>query len=643
MLKKGLSVLIIAMFAAPLFADVLLTTSINDVFYRGDSELAGSITQRVNADDFASASTTEPIFIRVTLDHNAALANTLVDLTSTNGAINEEIWLAMTLNTTSSNFVNAADTESVSIVRWVGGENQIWIRVQTSSSEWIGIVGGGNQAPEENMTMAWTFGISARNSHDRQEAIDNDSLKNLPFNTRDSAQPVAGFDTDEATSTLICVDLSGSNLDSVTDSGIESLLTADFIAFDQTAEASEGVYNPGADTGINFSNDRVIARGKLRSCSVAITGKDGYVSKALCVTAAGENDTVAGWVCDTNSLTFVISCEQGGDFLDTDMFAGSYISFNTGSGQHGFRFTTDGSSSEVSATSLWGGFTHGATSTAVYRGMDIVWADATSTAINDFVWTATVKVWRYFSDGATDVDLAWEVVLVNHDGEFDSAPFDGTDQHRRCAPSEFSVGTGTWAWGEFTECTGNDAVLFFPYLPTLQGNEVFWSGLVVVNSGSQDFESLDAIFYHEDGERFDAELPGLDAQNQYTWLLVDDETNGVGLNGVSGSNDGDFIAATPAGTADPESFGETRMSMYIRGSFEAEFSDNVDDGDLDGYLLIGKGGDIDGSYLPRNEEGESSHRFGDLPEFRAKRLQAAAFDINQVRPAKYHFINGRMQ
>ena len=56
------------------FADVELTTSINDVFHRGSNELAGSITMRVNANDFNTASSADPVFIRITLDHNASLS-----------------------------------------------------------------------------------------------------------------------------------------------------------------------------------------------------------------------------------------------------------------------------------------------------------------------------------------------------------------------------------------------------------------------------------------------------------------------------------------------------------------------------------------------------------------------------------------
>ncbi|MEO1130462.1 MAG: hypothetical protein AAFX05_12260 [Planctomycetota bacterium] len=69
--------------------------------------------------------------------------------------------------------------------------------------------------------------------------------------------------------------------------------------------------------------------------------------------------------------------------------------------------------------------------------------------------------------------------------------------------------------------------------------------------------------------------------------------------------------------ATEEEFGEARRSLFLAGAFEAEFADNDD---LDGYLLVGAGNNIDGSYLPRNFEGgdEADHRLGDLPLFRSR-------------------------
>lgn len=82
-------------------------------------------------------------------------------------------------------------------------------------------------------------------------------------------------------------------------------------------------------------------------------------------------------------------------------------------------------------------------------------------------------------------------------------------------------------------------------------------------------------------------------------------------------------------------FGDTRTSMFVRGTFEAEFQDEQFNGDLDGYLLVGKAGDIDGSYLPRNYDNDIPNQAedGDLPLWRS------APPIDDVIPAKKQPFN----
>ena len=65
---------------------------------------------------------------------------------------------------------------------------------------------------------------------------------------------------------------------------------------------------------------------------------------------------------------------------------------------------------------------------------------------------------------------------------------------------------------------------------------------------------------------------------------------------------------------------EGRMSLFVVGCFTPEFQD-IYDGDLDGYLLIGSGGNIDGSYLPRNYDNDIPNQNCDLPIRRQKRAE----------------------
>jgi hypothetical protein len=652
-MRKYLTVLVLALLAAPLFADIELSTSINDVFHRGSNELAGSITMNVNEDDFNDASTEEPIFIRITLDHQARLARTLVNLASTDGSINDPIYLAMALNTLNAGFTCVADPETTSIVRWVAGESAFWIRVQTDSATWI--FNSVTQAPpRESLTVSWTVGVSARKSLDDNEDAGAGRV-NLPFNTRDSG--TIGLE-DDATSTLICVNLSGSTL---TTDGVESLLNYDPIAFNYRAEIGLGQYSgqSGDDTGINFTNDFAIARGKDRSCAVTLIGKTAAPSTSLCVSQAGTNGTLSGFILACNSINFQVDCERGGLYLDTDLINGAYVTLSTGGrGTYGFDDPSDEDSGD-DAVAWFSNYTAGdvvypgiysVDSTTrfashgrnLYRNVDIAWASGNKD-LDRYAFTVNACVVYYYSDGPVKVDLDWSLTLVNHDGELDDAPFDGADQHRRCPPSEYTIGSGVWDFGSFVECAGNPVSIFFPYVPKLKDGD-FWAGVSVVNQGAAAFAEggVEVITYLENGDSFTTALPALPIRNQYTWLMVDDE-QGTGFYGMGDYAD-TFAAPAASSTENTLEFGDVRSSMFVVGNFVAEWSEQINSGDLDGYMLIGHGTDIDGSYLPRNYDNSVANQDASLPIQRSKRGNGSSVlsrELGQEKPATYRFRNGK--
>jgi hypothetical protein len=189
MLKKVLAILALSAIATMTWANVDLRTNIQDLYYRGSCEEAGAITMSVNGDDFANASTADPVFIRIRLDHNAKLCGSLVgnDGYLEYDGVNDQweyddadlytpIYLAMRLegfrqypNGTTDTI--AAHEESVSIVRWLAGEGELWLRVQSSSSNWINDNSdpnnpGNTVSPSvDRGTVAWTFGTTARRTH----------------------------------------------------------------------------------------------------------------------------------------------------------------------------------------------------------------------------------------------------------------------------------------------------------------------------------------------------------------------------------------------------------------------------------------------------------------------------------------------
>lgn len=624
MLKKALAVAALMLCAAPLFASVELDTSINDVFNRGTSELAGSITMNVDGDDFRDASTDTPVFIRVTPDHNSFLAETLV-LQSASPAlfISQPIWLATRLDADGGALIsNAMLPEAVSIVRWVEGESSFWIRVQQSSDQWLDF-NGSLGSPEVGREIGWTVGITARLSDTQNIDVASGGTSNLPFNTRDSS--ATELDTEDSTSTLICVNLSQSNL--LADGTEESLLNFDIIAFDENAEIGLGEYSgqAGNNVGINFTNDFTIARGKSRECEVNVIPPDDKFELPvglLCVFRAASNGTNEQFIRICNILDFRLTCRRGGNFLDTELVDGSYINFDTNNnGSYGFdnarnvSFLNVGFGSEAVPVAGSGFNNNGRT---LYTGYNLIYRGATVlTPVNISVEVCVVQ---HFTDDPIRATVDWQMTLVSHDGRRDDPPYDGDDQFRRCDPSQFTVGEPLeFVVGDFIECTGNPAVIFFPYLPRLVGNSDFWVGLSYVNQGGADLD-VEAIVYDEDGNRFTAGLGGLPSRYQKTWLIVQNAGGTADFSGAGGNNAGEVVAPQASGNADPDSFGVTRSSMFVRGTFPVEFRDDLFLGDLDGYLLIGSlaSGSIDGAYLPRNYDNDIPGQNADLPIWRSK-------------------------
>jgi hypothetical protein len=357
MIKKAFALLAVVGAACSLFANVDLRTNINDIYYRGTCEEAGSITMSVNGDDFSEASTAQPVFIRVRLDQGATLCQTLVNNRRATGNPNTEthnipIYLAMriesSLSTGAVGITAPADT--VSIVRWKRGETDIWLRVTTPSSSWVQLAGqASTQAPDNQVRVAWTFGTTARTSQlTDDKAGDSDyeqGLSNLPFNTRnfaaftDRSALAANVDTrteraDYAQSTLLCINVSNATFLEPLPAA-NSLVNFDTISFIwNEANDPEGPLNPNGPSNnstehdgnvrtatnpasilrgniaqATFSGDDSIARGFDLPCAIT-TSKDGEVSRSLCfdntvINQAG--DTEFDLVCSpANSLRVTI-------------------------------------------------------------------------------------------------------------------------------------------------------------------------------------------------------------------------------------------------------------------------------------------------------------------------------------------------
>jgi hypothetical protein len=704
MLKKTLGILALSAIATMTWANVDLRTNIQDVFYRGTCEEAGAITMSVNGNDFNEASTMAPVYIRIRLNHQATLCQTLVAGFNpyTNDSCADRIYLAMRLEDGNQNNTIAANDESVNIERWVAGEDQLWLRVQTSSATWINLSGGGGLAPPSlaNGRIAWTFGTTARTSVDQNESRFIAGRANAFANFRNDT-----IDT-HAVSTLICVDLSSSNLtylDNPNAPDDDSLLKFDTISFKYADMDEPAIFGNSATPpsnlipqyGVNFSGDDTIARGYQKYCSGGIGGdKPGYAIGLLCVGANVENLNQNGLVCITNQVDIDVNCD--GWFGDRSQFeedadwncagcgdgtdpiynltnqAGVFL-FKANSGNWGFHHwavstnsqlnarylgTLDGYSAYLGTNKnkfidvdplrsgsqdiLLGSHVRGGYYLA--DGVRVLWygyeADGYGSKGSKSV-TLQAEVCQYYADDPGPVELDVEILTNNYAKAQDDGEYCDLDQFAHCEPS-MQIIEDFWAFGAFTECFGNPVSIFFPYVPRVTSTDpaeeiTYWAGLNVVNQGLIDYEAgdINAYIYEADGTLWTAGFPALPSRANMTWLIMND-AQGVGFYGAAGDpiSDGQFIAPTTEGNDLTPM--DVRSSMFIVGTFIAEFQDNVFDGDLDGYLLIGDKatGSIDGAYLPRNYDNDIPGQNADLPLYRSK--NRTSMDKSQIHDLQIH-------
>jgi hypothetical protein len=659
------------------FATIDLRTTIRDVYIDGTCEETGNITFSVTGDDFANASTMEPVYIRLRLDHAARLCKTLVWSNAANPIDRTELPIFLPIGFEERTLADAilAPAETVSIVRWKKGENEIWLRIQFPTGQWIDR-GGLLLPPSSFVRVRWTIGITARTSWTQNKPnydilVGAGRLANLPSATRD----VAGLTEDDAVSTLICVDLSSSNLEALPAPEEVSALNFDPSAWDSTTlnvitAVSSSSIVLGAQLSTSFSNDRIIARGYDFTCSGSFPNKfDGPTARALCATTIADQSGIStfGVVCMTNSITVRILCGGGWGFHE---FSRIMLATEAGS-RYGFPVEGDGTldpgitmhsgnwvqlnTAALSLDGLSSSFPYAAASsvfsiqdgTLLSREARIQYLGVGVTGSFTFVMTATVCMW--YEEPPDDVILQVTVFASNRDLSqvVDAPPFEGWDgsstpgfdQERACDPSLRFAFQGQWLFGFFVECRAEACVrIFFPYVPRLRDIDPtvetdFWAGLSFVNQGTRTLNAVYANVYESDGSMWTVDFPSLPVRNQQTygiWYL--DSEGGVVF---QNAETGDILVPTTS-SADLI-FGERRSSMFVTGCYvsEGDLSANGAAVDLDGYLLIGAGGSIDGAYTARNFEisryDRDPNQDGNLPVQYDKR------DLNKV---EFHKIEG---
>lgn len=651
MFKKSWSLLALAAVGSMVFATVDLRTNIQDIYYRGTCEEAGTITMSVEGDDFFEASTETPVFIRVKFDKGARLCSTLVERsTAANPTdVPRPIYLAMRVEGASANTSEIrALPEAVSIVRWRAGEDQIWLRVQQSSSQWLynttSLVLG---PPDPNRKVVWSFGVTARSSYQRNNGL-FPTQANLPSNTTDvvaSTTAINGSSEYWAVSTLICVNVSTSILTAAP--ALDSELNFDTISF--LHETAPSVYNASSTAGIvpddqsnaNFSGDDTIARGIPKSCSMT-AAKNAPVSAPLCLTLGGQGQQDLDQICMVNNLTLNVTCDYGWN-------GGSSIEVRTGAGaNYGFPIGTYNAGDDTYDVIGWSAWSpaNGTNNFEYYADASDVFIDACGNALADTViidYPAVVNdddadrtfqiqlsgtVCMCYSYDPTDVVLSITGKFSNRGEVYEDFPFDGTgddgsgrgeitagDQRKKCPPSTVSVGPVSWPFGSFGPCVGEPVVIFYPYLPKVYDTP-FWTGVSYVNHGANDFDAGEVVarIYEADGSLWTASFPALPTKNQHTWLLAEHD-EGVGFKDLDGVNG--FVPLT-AGGSDLVPL-DKKSSMFVIGTLVGTTTVDIAGGDLDGFCLIGNTQtNVIYGYTVRNVQPGIAH-IGDLPIVQAKR------------------------
>lgn len=229
-------------------AGVEMSSSINDIYYRSPSAAPGSVTFTIGGTDFDQVSAENPFYFRLRFTNNAKLNLTRVKLDSTDGtSINQPILLGMSLHTSSDTAQVVANQDAVSILRWVEGESEIWIRVNQPSTQWIQD-GETTRGLLDGEFMEFTLGtLFYTLDHIEEEH------KNLPYNIRQ------GF-PEALQETVFCLDLTESDL--AADGTMASLMSLFPTIYQSDVTSDDINFNEGTQTECQVTSSFHIGRAK---------------------------------------------------------------------------------------------------------------------------------------------------------------------------------------------------------------------------------------------------------------------------------------------------------------------------------------------------------------------------------------------
>ncbi len=216
----------------------------------GQAPLAdlGYIQGLIAGDVFADADADNPIFIRIQLTQGVRLAETLVDIDlPAEQRVHQPIYLPLVLSGRVNDLSIGAAPDTLAIVRWVAGEDQIWLSISQTSSNWIQLDETLTFAPSEALAVYFWLGSSAPATWAHLAPLYVAGAANLPAATTNPGQP----DQAHAVSTLLCGDLFTSAL--VENGPLARQATFFATTFFQASEGVTSAASPAAiDVGRNL-------------------------------------------------------------------------------------------------------------------------------------------------------------------------------------------------------------------------------------------------------------------------------------------------------------------------------------------------------------------------------------------------------
>lgn len=432
---------------------------------------AGVIKLKIDGDDFAAASPATPIYLRLQFDLNTLLCSTLVDYDQAgSGHFHEPIYLPLWLESGDPQDTLVAPVETAAIIRWIQGEQAIWLRIQSSSSSWIA-TDSGNTSPSIGKRVFLLFGVSARASWERHASSFQLGHANLPAPTRDTG----GTTMEDAVSTLLCLDLTQSDLEPLPEPAPLSLQTYNAAVLDHLTMGVTTVADPGL---IVFGNQLAtiigpstgIGVGIADDCTSELPNGGGMPAQMpLCLEPGASSSLIQmsnqlavtvtcanGWGFHRNSRVvidlpagarhgFLVDLDQGGTFIDAMDVSGraNTIRLRPGALDLDIPASTAYADLDAGLVAVDGHF--------LARNAEVLYlGDGMGGAAN---FSLESSLSTYFDEAPVNVDLAVTIHSTNRDGAADEDPlFQGPEQSLHCAPVSQPAASFNWAFGSFTAC-----------------------------------------------------------------------------------------------------------------------------------------------------------------------------------------------